>query len=134
MVGLHSLVALAWEAAEFTADQVLGAQAQKGNTDTMTDLIVGTLGALLVALALYAHRTRGWFPWLSRFAGARTDLACGGPAQTPPPPRQPFPRNASTRRTAPGWPLASAIAAASRSRCSAYPSTIGPRSRALVGS
>lgn len=83
VVGLHSLVALAWEVAEFTADQVLGAQTQKGNTDTMTDLIVGTLGALLVALVLYAHRTRGWFLWMARFAGARTDLA-GGPAQTPP--------------------------------------------------
>ena len=56
--------------AEFTADQVLGAQTQKGNTDTMTDMIVGTLGALIVAFALYAHRTRGRFAWLSRFTGA----------------------------------------------------------------
>ena len=82
-MALHSLVALAWEIAEFTADQALGAQTQKGNTDTMTDMIVGTLGALIVAFALYAHRTRGRFAWLSRFTGARTDLA-GGPAQPPP--------------------------------------------------
>ena len=83
VMALHSLVALAWEIAEFTADQALGAQTQKGNTDTMTDMIVGTLGALIVAFALYAHRTRGRFAWLSRFTGARTDLA-GGPAQPPP--------------------------------------------------
>lgn len=70
VMALHSLVALTWEIAEFTADQVLGAQTQKGNTDTMTDMIVGTLGALLVALALHAHRTRGRFAWLSRFTGA----------------------------------------------------------------
>lgn len=69
VVALHSLVALLWEVAEFTADQVLGAHTQKGNTDTMTDLIVGTLGALLVALALYAHRTRGPFNWMTRFTG-----------------------------------------------------------------
>ena len=36
----------------------------------MTDMIVGTLGALIVAFALYAHRTRGRFAWLSRFTGA----------------------------------------------------------------
>lgn len=69
VVALHSLVALLWEVSEFTADQVFGAQTQKGNTDTMTDLIVGTLGALLVALVLYAHRTRGPFTWMTRFTG-----------------------------------------------------------------
>lgn len=77
VAALHSVVALLWEVAEFTADQVFGAHTQKGNMDTMVDLIVGTLGAVLVALALYAHRTRGPFAWMSRFTGGGAALRPG---------------------------------------------------------
>ena len=38
-----------WEIYEFTCDQVFGTDLQHGNIDTMVDLIVDLIGALIVA-------------------------------------------------------------------------------------
>lgn len=42
---LAGTTALGWEIGEFTVDQLAGTTLQEGNYDTMTDLILGTVGA-----------------------------------------------------------------------------------------
>jgi len=42
---LACTTALAWEIGEFTIDQIAGTALQEGNFDTMSDLILGTVGA-----------------------------------------------------------------------------------------
>lgn len=49
-----------WEIFEFSMDQLFGLSMQKsGLVDTMADLIVDSIGALLAALASYAYLTKG---------------------------------------------------------------------------
>ncbi|GAA3342330.1 hypothetical protein GCM10017714_30210 [Curtobacterium pusillum] len=57
--GCAMAIAAGWEIVEFTSDTLFGTQAQHGNTDTMTDIIAGTVGAAaaLVAFAV-AKRVR----------------------------------------------------------------------------
>lgn len=70
ITALGAFTAVLWEVSEYTSDQTIGTQAQFNNQDTMVDMMVGTLGGLLVAVALYLHRTRGAFRWLSRYDDA----------------------------------------------------------------
>ena len=51
---LTSVSAIAWELAEFASDQVLGSHEQRGLEDTMVDLVLGVLGALLLVWLLPA--------------------------------------------------------------------------------
>lgn len=44
-----------WEIFEYAADQLVGATMQNGNMDTMGDLVVDALGALMVSIAGYFH-------------------------------------------------------------------------------
>lgn len=50
-----------WEIYEFVADQVFGTNLQHGNIDTMSDLIVDLIGAVIVAIvaAIALARTEG---------------------------------------------------------------------------
>ena len=52
-VGMTS--AVIWEIFEFSVDQTLGTNMQKGLGDTMTDSMVAALGSLLAAIAAYIH-------------------------------------------------------------------------------
>lgn len=52
--GLASIASAAvWEIWEYTGDQLLGLQSQGGLDDTMTDIIAGSIGAVLGVLALW---------------------------------------------------------------------------------
>lgn len=64
-IAAGTMAAALWEIAEFTSDHTIGTVAQNGNTDTMTDIICGTIGCLLIAMTLLAHRKRGWFTHLA---------------------------------------------------------------------
>ncbi len=46
-----------WEIFEFTADSLFGTAMQKGATDTMSDIIVATIGAGIAAFMAYRHIT-----------------------------------------------------------------------------
>ncbi|WP_101649623.1 hypothetical protein [Brevibacterium ihuae] len=59
VIAVSGLVALLWEMSEFTADIVVGTNAQRNNTDTMVDLVAGTSAAVLVAIPLLLRRRRG---------------------------------------------------------------------------
>ena len=48
--GLTCSIALFWEIVEFGSDTFLGTNVQKGNADTMHDLILGMVGALVFLL------------------------------------------------------------------------------------
>lgn len=51
--------AAGWEICEFAADHLLGAHAQLNNLDTMTDIISGTLGGVvMLLLARFARRPK----------------------------------------------------------------------------
>ncbi len=54
---LTSVAAIAWELAEFASDRLLGTHEQLGLEDTMVDLVMGGLGALLLVWLLPAMRT-----------------------------------------------------------------------------
>ncbi|MBV9170047.1 MAG: hypothetical protein JOZ81_08180 [Chloroflexi bacterium] len=66
LVGLVSIFAgfaigVGWEIIEFVVDWVAGASLQKSNSDTMTDLLVNNVGAVLAALLsvrVYTHWVR----------------------------------------------------------------------------
>lgn len=71
VAALSVLVAFVWEVCEFVSDLTIGTEAQYSNHDTMTDMIAGAIGGLVVVVALLLHRTRGAFPGLARYrAGA----------------------------------------------------------------
>jgi hypothetical protein len=56
IVTTGGFVAAAWEIAEYTSDHVLGTHAQNaGLEDTMTDIICGLLGAIIVAVTVSLH-------------------------------------------------------------------------------
>lgn len=59
-LALGTLISVGYEIVEFTADHAFGAHLQKGNTDTMTDLIAGVLGSLAGGLLLVAWARFGW--------------------------------------------------------------------------
>ena len=44
-----------WEILEFSADMLLGTSMQRGAVDTMTDIIVASVGSLLAAIVAYVH-------------------------------------------------------------------------------
>lgn len=44
-----------WEVFEFTVDQVTGSTMQRGNTDTMKDMILAMIGSLVATGAAYWH-------------------------------------------------------------------------------
>jgi hypothetical protein len=54
---LTSVAAIAWEMAEFGSDRLLGTREQLGLEDTMVDLMLGGLGALLLVWLLPETRT-----------------------------------------------------------------------------
>ena len=54
---LTAVAAIAWELAEFASDRLLGTHEQLGLEDTMVDLVLGGLGALLLVWALPEART-----------------------------------------------------------------------------
>lgn len=56
-----------WEIVEFTIDHIFGSDMQHGNTDTMKDLIVDTLGAIGVAIAGYRYVKKEQRGPLARF-------------------------------------------------------------------
>ncbi|HLC49446.1 MAG TPA: hypothetical protein VJI96_03620 [Candidatus Andersenbacteria bacterium] len=43
-------IAVLWEGMEFSSDMLLGTQLQMGTGDTVLDLLIGTAGALCIAL------------------------------------------------------------------------------------
>ena len=49
-----------WELVEYASDGVLGSSLQEGNTDTVGDLAMDSLGALAAALLLVLWTLRGW--------------------------------------------------------------------------
>lgn len=56
-----------WEITEFLIDITFDANTQKGNTDTMTDLIVDTLGALFVSILGYFYMKKVKIPIVEYF-------------------------------------------------------------------
>lgn len=55
--------AAAWEICEFVSDRLIGTHAQLGQTDTMTDLIAGTLGAVAaIVMSLVLKRPKSLAP------------------------------------------------------------------------
>jgi len=81
-------VGTVWEIFEFAMDQIFGTIMQKpmmgdpsGLTDTMWDLIVNSLGALVVCIWgwLYLKRGRRWLiePWIADFARRNPRLFSG---------------------------------------------------------
>lgn len=50
ILSFSALCGLLWETYEFSSDQLFGTVMQADNTDTMTDLISGMIGALIIAL------------------------------------------------------------------------------------
>lgn len=75
VLGVHALAAVAWEILEFVSDQVLDGDAQRGNTDTMVDLIAGTVVSVLVAVAVLQWRRHGRFGFVGRLLGERPAAA-----------------------------------------------------------
>lgn len=75
-IGLGAL----WEIFEFAADQLLGTNMQKsGLVDTMWDLIVDTIGALVISLLGWRYLLRGeqdWFlqRWIQEFVATNPGL------------------------------------------------------------
>lgn len=59
ITSFSALVAMLWEIGEFTADQVMGSNAQIDNYDTMIDMITGTVSALGVAVVAAWGFSRG---------------------------------------------------------------------------
>ena len=59
-----------WEIFEFTVDGLTGYGMQKGNTDTMRDLIVDSLGALVISLLGYFWLRTGFTSFLERWIDA----------------------------------------------------------------
>lgn len=49
------MIAALWEVFEFAVDEILGATMQRGNTDTMIDIVLAMLGSLIATLAAYWH-------------------------------------------------------------------------------
>ncbi len=64
IVSLTATTAVFWEFAEFSADQLLGTNVQISLANTMQDLAMGILGALVYAL------------WRSRRLGVRSNDLC----------------------------------------------------------
>lgn len=60
--------AVLWEIAEFTSDTFFGTHAQITNADTMTDLINGLAGAVLVVLVLAWQRRKLGRTWLDHLS------------------------------------------------------------------
>lgn len=58
-----------WEFFEFGADQLFGAHMQYGNDDTMKDLIVDTVGALIIAVLGYHYFKHKQNSPIERFVG-----------------------------------------------------------------
>ncbi len=55
--------AAAWEICEFGSDIILGTASQHGLSDSMTDIIAGTLGGVLaIILLLITRRPRSLAP------------------------------------------------------------------------
>jgi len=55
--------AAAWEICEFASDMLLGSASQHGLTDSMTDIIAGTVGGILaIVLLLFTRRPRSLAP------------------------------------------------------------------------
>ncbi|WKB36425.1 hypothetical protein QS257_04740 [Terrilactibacillus sp. S3-3] len=50
ILSFSALCGVLWEVYEFSCDQLFGTLMQENNTDTMTDLIAGLIGALIIAL------------------------------------------------------------------------------------
>lgn len=67
-----------WEVIEFTGDSVYGTQWQGGNGDTMWDLIVNGIGAVIVSTIgyfwMYRHKRLPFSPWLIRVLHKRKEL------------------------------------------------------------
>jgi hypothetical protein len=64
--GLTCSIALFWEMAEFISDIFLGTNVQTSNTNTMRDLILGTVGALMFLLfrrLLFSKKGSGGRQW-----------------------------------------------------------------------
>lgn len=57
-------VAMLWEVGEFFWDIFWGTRVQDHNLDTMTDMMVGTLPGVFVAMALVRHRRKGSFSYI----------------------------------------------------------------------
>lgn len=71
LVATPMAFAAAWEICEFTSDHLFGTHAQLGNTDTMTDIISATAGALVtLAATLVWRRPRSVMPASLLRAGA----------------------------------------------------------------
>ena len=56
--GLVCAATVFWELGEFTSDQFFGTHAQLGNTDTMTDLLLGVSGGMFFVFAYALSRRR----------------------------------------------------------------------------
>lgn len=69
VLGVHALAAVAWEGLEFASDLALGGDAQRGNTDTMVDLLAGTAVSVLVAVAVLQWRRHGRCAPIGRLLG-----------------------------------------------------------------
>lgn len=64
---LGATVAVVWEVVEFCSDQVFGTFMQRNDQfDTMTDLIYGTGGALVISALLYCYLTKKYNLGLGR--------------------------------------------------------------------
>lgn len=62
-------VAVAWEIVEFISDQTFGTTSQDSLVDTMFDLILGTVGTLVLLLAYIRHEKGRFVPALGRAFG-----------------------------------------------------------------
>lgn len=56
-----------WEITEFLIDEFFGANMQKGNADTMQDLILDSLGAIFISFVGYFYMKKVKFPLTERF-------------------------------------------------------------------
>jgi hypothetical protein len=84
VVAAGGFVAAAWEIAEFTSDGLLGTHAQNASLpDTMTDIICGVLGAIIVAIAVGIHLRGHPVPPVASLLRNR-DFAPSGPTHKRP--------------------------------------------------
>lgn len=72
---VSATVAVMWEIVEFCSDQIFGTYMQRNDQfDTMTDLIFGTGGALIVAVLLYCYLTKRFDLGLGRIVASYLQL------------------------------------------------------------
>ena len=57
----NATVAVLWEFCEFTFDTIFHQSVQRGNTDTMTDMLVAIIGGALVSIIYINKKMRRWF-------------------------------------------------------------------------